>query len=180
MASIINVDQIGHSSSGNTALTVDTSGNVSASSHILTPARPAFMVYKTVTSGQTGVNDHISFNNTEFDIGSNWNTNYFLAPVAGVYHFALNCLSSNSDGLRFPQGMSAIAYIEKSTDNGSNWTRIYEGHARVQTSESRTNMAVSGLIKLAVNDRVRCFVGSGWIYIATDRERCTFSGYLVG
>ena len=166
------VDTIKEGTGSVTAMTIDSTGR------ILTPARPAFMVYKTGT--QTGVNDHISFNNTEFDIGSNWNTNYFLAPVAGVYYFSWVCQSSDSDGTRLPGSSTCAVYIEKSTDGGSNWTKMYEGNSRVQTEESRTTLAPNGLIKLAVNDRVRCFCSTSWVYVDTLREKNVFSGFLVG
>ena len=172
MGSILNVDQIGHSTSGTTALTVDSSGR------ILTPARPAFMVYRTNASS-AGVNDHITFNNTEFDIGSNWNTNYFLAPVAGVYYFGWNCFATNSDGALRSASSAVVVNIEKSTDSGSNWTQIFEGVSNTSSSY-REQFCLNGLIKLAVNDRVRCFVTTGWVFMDALRERNTFSGYLVG
>lgn len=174
MASIINVDQIGHSTSATTALTIDSSGR------ILTPARPAFSVYRTDGSS-TGVTGHVTFNNTHFDIGGNWNTNYFEAPIAGIYMFSWNMFSSDSSGNLGAAGSVIVANIEKSTDGGSSYaTSLYEGVTNVTSTTYREQLNLNGLIQLNANDRIRCNVTTGHAFSDTRTDALTFTGFLVG
>ena len=93
MASIINVDQMGHSSSGNTALTVDSSGNLSVSGKLSQPARPIFSVRG--NGGSTSLTaadanfDYIStWSTTDINVGGLLNAGgYAQAPAGfgGIY-----------------------------------------------------------------------------------------------
>ena len=173
MASILNVDRI-NNVTGTSALTIDSSGR------ILTPARPAFSVYRT-DSSQTGVTGHVTFNNTHFDIGSNWNTNYFEAPVAGIYMFSWNLFSSDSSGGLAAAGTNIIANIEKSTDGGSSYaTSLYEGVTNVSSTSYREQLNLNGLIQLNANDRIRCNIAGGHAFSDTRTDGLTFTGFLVG
>ena len=85
MASILNVDQIGHSSSGTTALEIDSSGQV------LLPAIP-FMKMEvdgdtsvTVSGGTTTPFDNVL---SSRGITLNTSTHMFQVPVTGLYHFS--------------------------------------------------------------------------------------------
>lgn len=172
--STLNVDQIGHSTSSTTALTIDSSGR------ILTPARPAFSVYRTDGSS-TGITGHVTFNNTHFDIGSNWNTNYFEAPVTGIYMFSWNMFSGDSSGGLGAANSAIVANIEKSTDGGSSYaTSLYEGVTNVTSSDYREQINLNGLIQLNANDRIRCNVSSGYAFSDTRTDGLTFTGFLVG
>lgn len=168
------VDTIKEGTGTNTALTIDSSGR------ILTPARPAFSVYRT-DSSQTGVTGHITFNNTHFDISSNWNTNYFEAPVAGIYMFSWNFFNSDSAGAIETASAAIVANIEKSTDGGSSYaTSLYEGVTNVTSTTYREQMNLNGLIQLNANDRIRCNVTTGHAFSDTRTDGLTFSGFLVG
>lgn len=86
MASILNVDQIGHSTSGTTALEIDSSGQV------LLPAIP-FM--KMDVSADVDVSGSTSGTTTPFNnvissrgITLNTSTYKFQVPVTGLYHFS--------------------------------------------------------------------------------------------
>ena len=85
MASILNVDQIGHSTSGTTALTVDSSGQV------LLSAIPYMQMKCTDGTSFTKNNSAIiRFNNVIASRGITLNTSTykFQVPVAGLYHFS--------------------------------------------------------------------------------------------
>lgn len=173
MASILNVDQI-NNAAGTSALTIDSSGR------ILTPARPAFSVYRTDASS-TGVTGHVTFNNTHFDIGSNWNTNYFEAPIGGIYMFSWNLFSSNSSGGLEAAGAPIVANIEKSTNGGSSYaTSLFEGVTNVTSTTYREQINLNGLIQLNANDRIRCNVTTGHAFSDTRTDGLTFTGFLVG
>ena len=79
MASIINVDQVGHSTSGTTALTIDSSGRV------LTPARPAFFAYlpsQQVLNSASPINITQYLTTIDFNIGNHYSAaNGFEAPI---------------------------------------------------------------------------------------------------
>ena len=174
MTSVLKVSKIQDPTNSNTALDIDSTGR------ILTPARPAFSVYRTDTSS-TGVNGHVTFNNTHFDIGSNWNTNYFEAPVGGIYMFSWNMFSSDSAGGLAAASSPIVANIEKSTDGGSSYaTSLYEGVTNVNSSTYREQINLNGLIQLNANDRIRCNIASGHAFSDTRTDGLTFTGFLVG
>ena len=85
MASVLNVDQIGHSTSGTTGLEIDSSGQV------LLPAIP-FMRMKSTYSTSFLKNSFatVPFNNVIASRGITLNTSTykFQVPVAGLYHFS--------------------------------------------------------------------------------------------
>lgn len=120
MASILNVDQIGHSTTGTTALEIDTSGR------ILTPARPAFWAYKADDTGIVAAGTYV-FNVAPVNVGNCYNTTngVFTAPVAGLYHFSvsLQLYGANSarsiqyyiNGSQFPAGVDAGSVGELDT-----------------------------------------------------------------
>lgn len=88
MASILNVDQIGHSSSGNTALTVDTSGNLSVSGKLLQPARPIFSVRglagsTSLTAADTNFDYITSWTTTDINVGGLLNAGGYAQVPSG-------------------------------------------------------------------------------------------------
>ena len=82
MAGIVGLTELQHTN-GTSAATIDTSGR------ILTPARPAFRVEKRASnqSISDSTNAKITFEHEAFDIGGNYASDKFTAPVAGIYHF---------------------------------------------------------------------------------------------
>ena len=86
MASIINVDQIGHSTSGTTALTIDSSGRV------LLPAIPFIKmdVSAAITVNASSSGQPTPFNNVLSSRGITLNTSTykFQVPVTGLYHLS--------------------------------------------------------------------------------------------
>lgn len=61
-----------------------------ANSNITQPLQPAFLVQRIAVSGNshTGNQDPFVFDTESYDIGNNFTTNVFTAPVTGKYFFA--------------------------------------------------------------------------------------------
>tara|TARA_R100001480_G_scaffold139898_1_gene137054 strand:+ start:768 stop:1643 length:876 start_codon:yes stop_codon:yes gene_type:complete len=170
----LNVGTIKDASATTTAMTIDSSGR------ILTPARPAFSVYRT-DSSLTGISGQVTFNNTHFDIGSNWNTNYFEVPIDGIYMFSWNLFTANSSGQLEAANSPVVANIEKSTNGGSSYdTSLFEGVTNIQSTAYREQMNLNGIIQLNANDRVRCHMTTGHAFSDTRTDGLTFTGFLVG
>jgi hypothetical protein len=177
--STLNVDQIGHSTSGTTALTVDSSGRVT------TPARPAFHVHL----GGSGVNltegnDHqiLPFNTVEFDIGGNYNTtNYnYVCPVDGVYFFALN---ARIDAAAAGGYLRIIIY--KGNDAATNVSPFgtygsFLGTLTGSHSAAYESMVVSGVLQCSAGDIVTPMGGHNTDGSIDLQAESQFSGYLVG
>ena len=173
MTSVLKVDTI-QSSGGTTGLTIDSTGRV------LTPARPAFRVYKMSGSGGQSATGVISFTNEDYDIGSGWNTNYYQAPVSGVYQFNLAALGSNTSGGLTPGANNIIMDWEISTDSGSNWGSKTRMYVYIGTS-GHPNCSQSVNFKLDAGDRIRLNVSAQGLYFDSTNERnLVLSGYLVG
>lgn len=123
MASIINVDQIGHSTSATTALTIDSSGNVSVSGKLSTPARPIFSVRgvasgTSLTAADANFDYATSWTTTDVDVGNLLNAGgYAEVPTGfgGIYQitYVINDVTTTNYN-------SAVIY----TYNGSSYTRL--------------------------------------------------------
>ena len=183
MASEIGVQKIQHTN-GTTAITIDSSGNVTAGGNIITPARPAFSV-KRVDTAATGSTGQVQFNTVDTNINSCWDTtNYrFEAPVNGVYHFSFTAMASGSSaGGQLAANNSSNVVIEKSTDGGSNWSHLCNAYSYFTSTTSFPNVSMSGTFTLNSGDYVRVNVELLYIYSNTLAYNLnpTFSGYLIG
>lgn len=169
MASILNVDQIGHSSSGNTALTVDSSGNVSASGRILTPARPAFRVHGSTAVWVNFVSNTkvSSLTTVDYNIGNHYSTTdyEFTAPVDGLYHFS---------GYFYVNNTSTISDFFISVDDASLTGHLY--FAGQDASASDMTVTFAQTLQLTTNQTVSIKGNSGQFL----ENYSSFSGYLVG
>ena len=173
MASILNVDQIGHSTSGTTALTVDSSGR------ILTPARPAFCVkWSTSQTAVSGTNwNRFNFDEEVFDTGNNVASAAFTTPVAGVYQFNL---SQRFDAIG--TGFIIIALMNHASTYES-VSDLFNTSYRISGSPSPAyeQLHSSITIHLPVN-----YVVAPWYYNSLDTSYNLleaggqFSGFLVG
>lgn len=88
MASILNVDQIGHSTSATTALTIDSSGNVSVSGKLSTPARPIFSVRgnggsTSLTAADANFDYITTWTTTDINVGSLLNAGGYAQVPSG-------------------------------------------------------------------------------------------------
>lgn len=176
--STLNVDQIGHSTSGTTGLEIDSSGRVT------TPARPAFLAHLGgVSATLTEGNYHqiFPFNTVEFDIGGNYNTtNYnFVCPVDGVYFFALNARIDNAGGSYVRgiiyKGDDAATQIYPHSQHGNALMAIDGNFAT-----NYQTITVSGVLQCSAGDKVTPMGGHNTdtlIYLSGESQ---FSGFLVG
>tara|TARA_E500000081_G_scaffold117823_1_gene121493 strand:- start:5321 stop:5830 length:510 start_codon:yes stop_codon:yes gene_type:complete len=169
MASILNVDQIGHSTSGNTALTVDSSGNVSASGRVTTPARPAFRVTGVLNGWADLVsNTKVSLLTTvDYNIGSHYSTtNYeFIAPCDGLFHFS---------GRFYVNNTATISDYFISIDDSSLDGTLY--FASQDNDQSDSSVTFAETFQLTANQTVSIKGNAGQYYPLYS----SFSGFLVG
>ena len=82
----LRVKEIAHSN-GTQAMTVDSSGRIA------TPARPAFVAYRTSAQSLTAGNDRqiLQFDQTTRNVGNHFGTStyYFTVPITGLLSAAL-------------------------------------------------------------------------------------------
>ena len=168
MASILNVDQIGHSTSGTTALEINSSGQVTL------PAVPYIRMESvgTVSVTNTGVAT-VPFNNVIASRGVTLTTSTykFQVPVTGLYHF--------SGAVRWDRASSYL------------WWRVDDGNSvAVQDSALVLNNGNSGsfttstgsfLCPLTASTDYLISFGDGVSTTATINQSQTFMGiHLVG
>tara|TARA_Y100000114_G_scaffold151556_1_gene168456 strand:+ start:440 stop:964 length:525 start_codon:yes stop_codon:yes gene_type:complete len=173
--STLKVGTIQDHANSNTAMTIDNGGR------ILTPSRPMFDVAKintqTTTSGQI---EKVTWDTVNYDIGSNFASNKFTAPVAGKYF--MNAL------VTFYQMAAGAGIGLQWYKNGSVFR---SGHH--QAAEVNITFAVTscGVFDLAASDELEVWVfqGSGSdqnIGVANNSYAVDaagsnyWSGYLIG
>ena len=165
MTTILKVSEIQDPTNGNTAMTIDTSGRVSQSQII------AFMA--TTTSASTAVDAIVStWQTPTVNKGSAFNsgTGKFVAPAAGVYHFAATILggahnSSNTEVWVY-KNTTVVVKARDDTQNG-----------RYQT------FTPTATLDLAANDEVYLKnKGTGTLpgHSNTGEPWVTFNGFRVG
>ena len=181
MASTLKVNTIAHTG-GTTAATIDGTGR------ILQPAKPAFRVAKTdsdqtVTSGQ---DTKVTFNNTIFDIGSDFGSNKFTAPVAGTYHFdAAVRVGPTVNNASF---YNAQVFLKKNNNSHVMLQQIgtYANNLGGGTAHmSLCNLGGGVTTSLAAGDEIEVWVylqGSSPIihYTSNNFTYTYFSGFLIG
>lgn len=135
---------------------------------VTTPYQPAFIASK--NSGQnltSSVNNIVAFETEVIDIGSNYSSNKFTAPVSGIYQFQFTCMGSSPNA----------GYLRMSLKkNGSGFYGLTYATITVNAYES---IVSSSLINLSANDYVEAEVFASMASVALDNTG-TFSGYLVG
>ena len=171
MTSILGTESIQHPN-GTTAATIDSTGR------ILTPARPAFRAEKRASNQSISdtTTTKVTFEHEAFDIGGNFASDKFTAPVAGIYHFntLLRCVA-NSGTMDY-----VLIYLYK---NGS----IYSDMSQIQTSANNMlNSHIGGgaTLQLAASDYIEIYVNisgtSPLVHSHSNGERTWFSGFLIG
>ena len=185
MSGIINatnleVANIKDSTGTNTAMTVDSSGRVT------TPQLPFFHVIRSNSGGSISIGGVITFDSPVTNQGNHWDTsgNYFLVPVNGVYQFNFSAIGAGSGATTVPVGGEVQVLLEKSTDNGSNYSEIINGayHYTGSGATLLPNITFSASVLLAQNDRIRININKGYVYASTaaNKYNVTLTGHLVG
>ena len=165
MASILNVDQIGHSTSGTTALTIDSTGR------ILTPARPAFRGTKSYTSANFTTETDISGYTEDFDIGGAFDATAgtYTVPLTGIYQINVQQFGNANFSLALQTRLRL--YIGSTVDD---FDEMYDDPQGGQSSSlliTQTKSLTAGQVL-----KVAFFVNTDTSVAA----RFVFSGYLVG
>jgi hypothetical protein len=145
--------------SGNVRIRSDSGGRVTM------PAQPAFSVYSSFVSTQSG---NLTYNSTNSNNGGHMNlgTGLFTAPVAGHYHF--NYYGFIDTGL---SGNSTITFQK----NGAGFpSRAYNDFNDASYGPVIT---ISAVIYLAANDNVRVNISGAGVH---GNDSSFFSGFLIG
>lgn len=162
MTSILKVSEIQDPTNSNTALTIDSAGNVTQSQKV------HFLASK--SNGDVGATADIAFNNVTENVGSGYNssTGVFTAPVAGLYFFSAGVTFTFASGTKsaglFESDNTAyniIAYASMASGNG-------------EAQQVCLTMAK----EMAVNDTVKVRVTAGTA--RGQAHETTFTGYRVG
>ena len=167
MTSILKVSEIQDPTNSNTALTIDSSGVITA------PANPAFVATSSGGVHTTNSGNVLDFNTTRINRGNHYNTSTytFTAPVAGVYNFYWHVYQQNGT-----TGKS-IALQKNGSDYLIYDTAIsYFGTVNIQDH----TMNGSLMLDLAVNDTIRIAVRNGSPNLQWYGGHSWFQGYLIG
>lgn len=173
--STLNVDQIGHSTSGTTALTVDSSGR------ILTPARPAFLLRVGSTQSKTSMATgwhKFDFTTTSFDVGNNVASSVFTAPLSGLYQFNL---STRMDALGGSFFIIVLAHTTSTPSGSGEDSDLYWSSYAIDGNLNSTfiSLNTSCSVELTSGQTV-----VPWYYTNDTtfniRQNTHFSGHLVG
>ena len=153
-----------------TAMTIDNAGIVTK------PLQPAFLATKTTTSSNMAidVNNIISYNAERFDIGSNFASSIFTAPVTGKYHLTANVRLDQVD-------TAATFYQLKISTSNVTYSQI---HSMLYTADpSYWSICFSIFADMDINDTARVYVkqtdGTAQTDIDGNPNYNNFSGYLV-
>jgi len=168
MTSILGTQSIQHPN-GTTAATIDASGR------ILTPARPAFLAYDSVSGWRNyahGGSGDMVWGATRFNIGSHFSTGTgkFTVPIAGIYHF--HCWAYVSTAAH-----KNYLYLNK------NGTDIHS--TLIDNDGDNETAQVTGLVQCAVNDLIHMQYyttvdTSNNVYSGGSEQWTGFEGYLIG
>lgn len=170
MTGVLKVDSI-QNSSGTSAMTIDSSGNVNIPNRLTTGTIPAFHVYGDPSAGWsattggwrdvTSLLDQVSFND-----GSHYSTStgLFTAPVAGLYFFHTDIYGLYNSG---------YLYTRFTINGGAGESRLTS--LLQEDGNSDSNLTNTIIEKLNANDTVT-FEIYGDIYPRSSR----FMGYLIG
>jgi hypothetical protein len=149
----------GQIGSGTERFKVDSAGRVTM------PYQPAFFAYPN-TNTSLGANTTLILPNTQFNIGSHYNTSTgrFTAPVAGVYHFSF--------GAQHNASVNDNIYLDLHV-NGAHYSSAVR--AEMFTSSTFHVVNASATIYMNASDYATIYMaGTGW------GDNTWFSGHLVG
>lgn len=141
---------------------------IDGSGRITTPARPAFIAYR--TSNQTISNNFVSWTHTLVNTGSHFNTSTgkFTAPVSGLYWFNFILSSGSSQSLGY-------SYLDV------NGTRVRDFLEAISFGVN-TEFHASCIQPLNAGDIVGVVVAGATFTVEGGNEQyqSRFEGYLIG
>ena len=174
MAGIVGLTELQHTN-GTSAATIDASGRV------LTPARPSFHARKGHSSGVSGEQGTIVFDEVDHNIGSHYNTSNgrFTAPISGIYYFCFDSLvATNTSGSPLGDGENVrVSFIK----NGAEGTFSQRSYYKVTGATQFNTIHRVDCIQLSATDYVQVSVANEFIYYDNSGYYdATFQGFLIG
>tara|TARA_R100000900_G_scaffold126937_3_gene101633 strand:+ start:1584 stop:2222 length:639 start_codon:yes stop_codon:yes gene_type:complete len=151
---------------------------IDASGQVTKPLQPAFLVEKTSAAQNNltvGANTQITFNSEVFDVGSNFASNTFTAPVTGKYLLTAKVRVDEID-------TAANFYSMDIVTSNRDYADIY----RLESSNDPDyfTFAFSVIADMDANDtaivRIGQNGGSAQSDASDDGDRTQFGGYLLG
>ena len=153
--------------SGTTAMQIDNSGRVTK------PLQTYFSVGKTGTTNNisnSGYED-IVLDDETFDIGGNFASNVFTAPITGKYHFSINMRLDNVD-------VSASYYNVQINTSNRTHAQLFSRHG---TDINYENFMMTVVADMDVNDTAKIQIFQNGGASQTDINSSTrWYGYLLG
>ena len=174
MASILGVETLQHTN-GTDAITIDSSGNITASGNVITSNRPAFH-HSSVTGSASPITGDLTFNTELFDIGGVFDNTVFTAPVTGLYEFSFIGFASDANANIISGAVNLN--LQKSTDSGSTYSTVLRSYNR-HGSTGYPPLNFSTILKLNSGDKIKLNT-SDYIYADSTGHLTRFSGYLIG
>tara|TARA_R100001224_G_C3967455_1_gene131322 strand:- start:113 stop:751 length:639 start_codon:yes stop_codon:yes gene_type:complete len=160
-----------------TALGTTTSITFDANGQILKPLQTYFRVRKSghQENFATGTNVVVTWETEDFDVGGNFASNTFTAPVTGIYLFHLT--------LRLDNLETASGYYSASINTSNREYRWIE-HFPTISDKSYFTVHVTAIIDMDASDtadaRIYQHSSTAQTDIKDDQTRTLFQGYLLG
>ena len=151
--------------------------NINTDGEVTKPLQPCFRVGSgTQTNMAVSTNVNAVFDSEVFDIGNNFASNTFTAPVTGKYYLGLL--------MRLNQVDSAASYIQIVIVGSNRNTTVFTFHNATELSSDADNVTVSGstILDMDANDTayVRVRIQGGTAQTDVDSDGSYFTGYLIG
>jgi len=152
-----------------------TSMVIAHNGYVTKPLQPAFMAHPGGTAQNNVANaDVIAFGTERFDLGGDFASNTFTAPVTGKYHFDINL---NFNG--FDQDFTYV-WMFLNTSNSDYYIHLIQGN--MADDDGYMNFGGSLLVDMDASDTAKVKLqiagGAAQMDIITQTSS-SFSGYLV-
>ena len=166
-----NTDTIEIGAGGSTYLKVDGSG------HMTNASQPCFRIGSgTQNNISVSTNNDVVFDSEVFDVGNNFASNTFTAPVTGKYFLSVLMRLNTVD--------SASSYIQVSILGSNRNTTIFTFDNGADLNADADNVTISGstVLDMDANDTssVRIRIQGGTAQTDLDGDGSYFTGYLIG
>jgi hypothetical protein len=150
---------------------------ISADGEMTKSLQPCFRIGSgTQNNISTSVNNDVVFDSEVFDIGNNFASNTFTAPVTGKYFLSVL--------IRLNQVDSASSYIQCSILGSNRNTTIFTFDNGADLNADADNVTISGstVLDMDANDTssVRIRIQGGTAQADLDADGSYFVGYLIG